>query len=207
MITKKSWTEQTKTRQTHSYALDPQFESNERSPEECLRQAQFAFEAGELSTAQAAFSRFKSQTESQVFEWARRRPVPGSEPLDAVQATYTNAWAGLLTYDSNKPVKPWLATVFRNAATDLYRQQKRQSFVSGLEGSLDQFPTRSTGFAWDLLDLPVHLARLTQNERDAIECRYLKGFTVSETAEVLGVPMGTVAGRVHRALIKMRAAA
>jgi RNA polymerase sigma-70 factor (ECF subfamily) len=49
------------------------------------------------------------------------------------------------------------------------------------------------------------LGRLTRRQREAFILVHLEGFTVRESAELLGKPTGTVKSHLHRALRKLRA--
>jgi len=48
------------------------------------------------------------------------------------------------------------------------------------------------------------LGSLPQDQRRAIELAYYGGFTQSEIAEMLSVPIGTVKGRMRLGMEKMR---
>jgi RNA polymerase sigma-70 factor (ECF subfamily) len=49
-------------------------------------------------------------------------------------------------------------------------------------------------------ELAAALQRLPDRDREVVGCRYIVGLTEAETAEVLGVPTGTVKSRLSRAL-------
>ncbi|WP_316042256.1 sigma factor-like helix-turn-helix DNA-binding protein [Nocardiopsis sp. CNR-923] len=55
-------------------------------------------------------------------------------------------------------------------------------------------------------DLASALARLSRGDRDTLLLIAWGGLTYEETARVLGVPMGTVRSRLHRARTRVRAA-
>ena len=48
------------------------------------------------------------------------------------------------------------------------------------------------------------LGRLTRRQREAFILVHLEGFTVSESAKLLGKPTGTVKSHLHRALGALR---
>jgi RNA polymerase sigma-70 factor (ECF subfamily) len=48
------------------------------------------------------------------------------------------------------------------------------------------------------------LERLSKDHRDVLECVYLQGRTVGDTAEHLGIPPGTVKSRTYYALRSLR---
>ena len=56
----------------------------------------------------------------------------------------------------------------------------------------------------DAIALRAVVAALPARERDAIVLRFYLGYSVRETAEVLGVPEGTVKTLTHRAVGRLR---
>lgn len=55
------------------------------------------------------------------------------------------------------------------------------------------------------LALVSALETLTPQERQIIALAVVQGYTVRETAEILGAPQGTVSSKLHRTLKKLRA--
>ena len=49
------------------------------------------------------------------------------------------------------------------------------------------------------------LETLTPQERQIVALAVVQGYTVRETAEILGAPQGTVSSKLHRTLKKLRA--
>ena len=48
------------------------------------------------------------------------------------------------------------------------------------------------------------LARLTEDQREAISLAFFGGLTQSQIAEKLGAPLGTVKARIRRGLLALR---
>ena len=55
------------------------------------------------------------------------------------------------------------------------------------------------------LELLRALETLTPQERQIVALAVVQGYTVRETAEILGAPQGTVSSKLHRTLKKLRA--
>ena len=55
------------------------------------------------------------------------------------------------------------------------------------------------------LELLRALETLTPQERQIVPLAVVQGYTVRETAEILGAPQGTVSSKLHRTLKKLRA--
>ena len=99
-------------------------------------------------------------------------------------------------------LKPYLFQVARNSALDRLGEKFRkaeiadQETVDGSENTIDVIA--EADFAEDLR---WAIRQLPAQQRRVIGCRYLRGFTIAETAEVLGIAQGTV-GSTTTAAIK-----
>jgi RNA polymerase sigma-70 factor (ECF subfamily) len=104
----------------------------------------------------------------------------------------------------------WLLTITRNAAIDRLRTEKRKpDFSSSAGETLENTPV-ATSDANDPLWFDGQLLRrlmsnLPTEQRQVIELAYFLGFTHSELAEHLGLPLGTVKTRLRIGLQKLRA--
>jgi RNA polymerase sigma-70 factor (ECF subfamily) len=105
----------------------------------------------------------------------------------------------------------WLLSVTRFAAIDrLRREGRRPRQAELLFGDQDEasaleqlLPTDHA--AWERgQHLRLVLAQLPPEQRHIIELAYFGGLTHSELAEHLGLPLGTVKGRLRLGLVKLR---
>jgi len=125
---------------------------------------------------------------------------------DVVQETLLRAWRHRDALADTRPVRPWLFTVARNVAVDGFRARRaRPTEVSDdalavlpaadeIEQALDH---------WLMLDA---MSTLSRPHREVIAETYYRGRSVAETAEVLGIPPGTVKSRTFYALRALRLA-
>ncbi len=101
--------------------------------------------------------------------------------------------------------KTWLYTVALNRLRDL--QRRGQTERRALEqvaartevadrGGLDQIEAGG--------DLNAALARLSEEEREAVALRFGGDLTVPEVARIIDVKVSTAEGRIYRGLEKMR---
>ena len=130
---------------------------------------------------------------------------------ECVQDTFVAVWREARSYDrSRAAVSTWLVSIARNRAVDLVRRRAARPADPFAEvETADESP--------DVADLLVAvdtseqvaaaLAELPHPQREVIVLAYFHGFSHSEIAERLGLPLGTVKGRARLALDRLRALA
>jgi RNA polymerase sigma-70 factor (ECF subfamily) len=94
----------------------------------------------------------------------------------------------------------YLTRTLRNLVRDHWRSQRRQPPVAGSD-ALGEAPAESAGpetaaLAGEVLSA---VARLPPPMREVIGLVDVAGLSYAETADALGVPVGTVMSRLHRA--------
>lgn len=94
----------------------------------------------------------------------------------------------------------WLIRVARNLFIDRYRKQLRES--GRVEFSGETF--ESIDVVLDALVVKEALLRLSNEHQEVIKHCILRQLTVAETAQLIGVPAGTVKSRTYYALKAMR---
>jgi RNA polymerase sigma-70 factor (ECF subfamily) len=133
--------------------------------------------------------------------WRAAYAVTGQRELanDAAQDAFLRAAGALDRFDARRPLKPWLVRIAVNRALDLVRAQRR--LVSIAEAD------EPVSFEEPALDdeLLQSLARLDPERRAVVALHYWFDLTTPEIAELLGIPVGTVASRLSRALSDLRA--
>lgn len=126
---------------------------------------------------------------------------------DVVQETLFRAWRNPQSVQPTRgSVRPWLWTVARHLVVDGERARRaRPQEVAGAE--LAPAPV-DDGIDRALASHVVieALTTLTPEHRAALVETYYRGRSVAETANVLGVPEGTVKSRTYYALRNLRSA-
>jgi RNA polymerase sigma factor (sigma-70 family) len=132
------------------------------------------------------------------------------DPEAAAQEALVKAYGALSRFRQGAPFGPWLFRIVINEARNARRSgQRRRQLVERLGHSMAPHSTTSPETA--LLDaderrlLVAAVQRLPRRQREAVACRYFLELSEAETAEVLGIALGTVKSRVSRALRKLRA--
>ncbi|MFI9158906.1 sigma-70 family RNA polymerase sigma factor [Kitasatospora aureofaciens] len=127
---------------------------------------------------------------------------------DAVQETLIRAWRNpeALT-EAQGSVRGWLLTVERNLITDRFRARAaRPAEVAEVSEATATVPVESDHAEGvvETLVMSQALDRLSPEHRDVLRSIYFQRLSVTEAAEQLGIPAGTVKSRAHYALRALR---
>ncbi|MEU8192611.1 RNA polymerase sigma factor [Microbispora amethystogenes] len=134
----------------------------------------------------------------------------GDEAEDVVQDAFVRAFRHLRSFRRDASFRPWFLRIVANVTHDLTRSRGRRS---DLAVRLEREPYTPDGpddpesaavGADGRSRLYEAVRRLPDGEREAVVCRYFLQLSEAETAEVLGVRLGTVKSRTFRALRRLR---
>jgi RNA polymerase sigma-70 factor (ECF subfamily) len=137
-----------------------------------------------------------------------------SEAEDIVQDAFVRAWREAPSFDRARgSAATWLATLTRNRAIDLLRAKGRKlkhdaalSVEAERAGSSDESPEAHVARGQRARAVREAIAKLSSDQRQALELAYFGGLSHSEIAEVLEQPLGTVKTRLLTAAKKLREA-
>ena len=123
---------------------------------------------------------------------------------DIVQETLIRAWRHTdRLYSTSGSIRGWLLTVARNLAIDWVRSAAaRHESVGGEDRDVAQ-PDHADAVVGSASAIAL-LHGLSPEHREVLFHMYLGGKTMRETADTLGVPVGTVKSRRHYALAILR---
>src|SRR6478752_5076078 len=125
---------------------------------------------------------------------------------DAVQQAFLLAWRQLPRLRDPERFSPWLYRLLVNACYEEHRRHKRWvSRIRALpvDGPVSPDPTVSVDDR-DALDRAF--LRLTPQHRAVFVLHHYAGLPLTEIADVVGVPVGTVKSRLYHATRSLRAA-
>ena len=125
---------------------------------------------------------------------------------DAVQEALIRAWRDLPRLRDPDRFDAWLHRLTINACLDLVRRRRRRAIEVELE-PIDAPSMHDMAGALadrDLVDTAMR--RLDESGRAIVVLHYFLGMPLTEVASTLGIPIGTVKSRLHRALGEMRIA-
>src|SRR6056297_3467099 len=125
---------------------------------------------------------------------------------DLVQATFVRAQERCATFRDGADVRVWLMAILHNLFIDSHRSAKAaEAREQAWAETRPAFSAPSGEMAARLAQLRAVFLALGANQREALHLIAVEGLVVSEAAEVLGVPPGTVMSRVGRARAALRA--
>ena len=102
-------------------------------------------------------------------------------------------------------LRAWIFGIARHALMDRFRQQYAAPVMSDVD--VEDLGTSDAGedVAADLAHMHERLSTLPIVERDVLALFYLQELSMAEISDVLGVPVGTIKSRLHRARRMLRA--
>lgn len=129
---------------------------------------------------------------------------------DIVQETLVRAWRHPeIVGTGYGPVRPWLLTVTRHIAIEMWRSRSRaekaEAIIAAIDARLPD-PAEPIEQVVTALDVRAVLAQLSPVHRRVIVEMYYRDHSVAETAEILGIPPGTVKSRSSNGLRRLRRA-
>ena len=124
-------------------------------------------------------------------------PYQGDGAADAVQETLLRAWQSARKFRPAGDALAWLMGIALNVARERRRQRQ-----AGPLGLIDP-PAAQTPPDERLDRLAAAVEALPERQREAVVCRFFRGLSVFQTAEVMGVAEGTVKAAVFKALANL----
>jgi len=124
---------------------------------------------------------------------------------DAVQAALIVAWREVRTLRDPDRFEPWLHRILTN---ECYAEAKRRTRWSGDIRLLPVDGPREAGEILTVNDrdqLERAFRRLTLEQRAVLVFHHYLGLQLTEVADRLGIPVGTVKSRLHHATAALRA--
>jgi RNA polymerase sigma-70 factor (ECF subfamily) len=160
-----------------------------------------------------AFEVFYDRQAGAAFSLAYRMVGDRAAAEDVVQESFLSIWRSRARYDSARGgVRAWTLSVVRNRAIDALRRGSLPSrrLDSDDDEVLAEQPAGERTEVEALRretarELRGALAELPEEQSRVIELAFFGGFTHSEIARTLGMPLGTVKGRLRLGLEKVRA--
>lgn len=152
-----------------------------------------------------AFEALVRRHQGSAYRLALRMTGSAPDAEDAAQDAFVDAWRSLHRYRGAASFRVWLARIVTNRCLDLIAARRpTQTLPEVLEAPGGDASDRAQDRA-RLSALTRAILLLPPDARAALVLRELQGLSYAEVAEVLGVSLAAVKGRIHRARLELAA--
>jgi RNA polymerase sigma-70 factor (ECF subfamily) len=152
------------------------------------------FALGDEAAVRAVYQRYGGAMFAVAMSMLRDR----DRAAECVQQAFVKAWRSSRSFDATRDLRPWLATITRRVAVDIYRHEARGRTESRADVD-DSVVPLAFERTWEAFEVRAALDQLPGEEREVVRLAHFDGLTHSEIADRLGVPVGTVKSRSFRA--------
>jgi RNA polymerase sigma factor (sigma-70 family) len=129
---------------------------------------------------------------------------------DAVQEGFLAVWRNAAAFRAERAkASTWILTLVHRRAVDLVRREERRraeplSEETAGAGAVGEATDEAAWLRFERERVQAALRQLPDVQREALELAYYGGFSQSELAERLGVPLGTIKSRMFAGLSRLR---
>jgi RNA polymerase sigma-70 factor (ECF subfamily) len=170
------------------------------------------YAAGEETAFREIVSRYKNSL------YAFLRHFLNQQDLieDVFQETFLQLFTSRDSFDTERPLRPWLFTIAANKAKDALRKHQRtpaatigtlaDSQEMSFDDVLDTLTSDDTMPYEELEDGEIAsqvrqvIADMPENLREILILAYFNKFSYKQMARILSIPIGTVKSRLHTAV-------
>lgn len=127
---------------------------------------------------------------------------------DVLQETFVKIWNSIDGYDSSRGrLFTWMAATARHTAIDQLRSRTQLNADKNSNIDDHSFELENSyqiTINPDTIGVEQMTTGLPPSEREILHLIYFQGYTHSETAERLNIPLGTVKTKLRRAISSLR---
>ncbi|MEC5168973.1 sigma-70 family RNA polymerase sigma factor [Glaciihabitans sp. GrIS 2.15] len=159
---------------------------------------------------QAAFGALYDEVSPRVFGLIRRLLVDHAQSEEVTQEVFLEIWQNASRYEPSKGgASTWILTIAHRRAIDRIRSSQSgrdrdvkigiRDYVSDYDNVADMVETTI-----EHERVKEAMTQLTELQRQAVSLAYYGGYSHSEVAAMLSVPIGTVKTRLRDGMIRLR---
>jgi RNA polymerase sigma-70 factor (ECF subfamily) len=170
--------------------------------------------AESLAGDTAAFGELVRRHQDRLYNTACRLVENADDALDIVQEAFLNAYQSLDSFKGDSLFFTWLYRIAVNTAISLKRKKRvmvrmdvgrnGESVIDPCDPSDLSRPEHALEQAEQERRIQQALSRLSADHRAVLVMKDMEGQKYETMAEVLGVPIGTIRSRLHRARLELR---
>jgi RNA polymerase sigma-70 factor (ECF subfamily) len=159
---------------------------------------------------EAAFAEWYDVTAARAFGLAVRVLRDRAQAEEVTQEAYLDCWRTAARFDESRgSALSWLLTIVHRKSVDRVRSAeaagRRDTAYTQHEHTVDHDTTTEAATAsLEATRVRTALDHLTHKQREAIELAFLGGYTHTEVATLLDLPVGTAKTRIRDGLIRLR---
>jgi RNA polymerase sigma-70 factor (ECF subfamily) len=172
------------------------------------------YAAGEEAAFREIVSRYKNSLYAFLRHFLNQRELIE----DVFQETFIQLFISRDSFDTSRPLRPWLFTIATNKAKDALRKQQRKPDIAigtmadseemSFDDVLDNLTFDGTT-PYDNLEkseaasaVRQVIANMPDNLREILILAYFNKFSYKQMAQILSIPIGTVKSRLHTAVAR-----
>jgi RNA polymerase sigma-70 factor (ECF subfamily) len=171
------------------------------------------YAAGDESAFRLIVNRYKDGLYSFLRQFLNRQDLVE----DVFQETFLQLFTSRDSFDTSRPLRPWLFTIAANKAKDALRKWQRTSAIPigsiadsqelSFDEMLNTLASSDISLPYEELEKDETALRVGQvimnmpeNLREILVLAYFNKFSYKQIAEILSIPIGTVKSRLHTAV-------
>ena len=164
-----------------------------------------------------AFRDLLNRYKNSLYAFLRRFINQQEVVEDVFQETFLQLYTSQDSFDTSRPLRPWLFTIAANKAKDALRKMQRQSTMSmgiladagdvsidevvNILTSYDTTPDQEASRDETAQRVRQVISEMPENLRGILILAYFEQFSYKHMAEILSIPIGTVKSRLHTAVV------
>ncbi|MGC4110021.1 MAG: ECF RNA polymerase sigma factor SigK [Nocardioides sp.] len=159
---------------------------------------------------EGAFAEWYDATSARAYGLAVRVLRDRAQAEEVTQEAYLDCWRHAARFDPAKgSALSWLLTVVHRKAVDRVRSAEASTRRDTAYGQRDipvahDETAEAATASLEATRVRSALASLTLKQREAVQLAFLGGYTHTEVAAMLDLPIGTAKTRIRDGLIRMR---
>jgi RNA polymerase sigma factor (sigma-70 family) len=152
----------------------------------------------------AAFDELIARWHEPLWKYARRLTGDDDAAADTVQEVWLRVLRGIARLRDPALLRPWLFGIARRVVMDRLRASYSEPAMVPIDETELAGADDGRDLADDVSALHAELEELPVLEREVLVLFYLRELTLTELADVLSVPVGTIKSRLFRARNALR---
>jgi RNA polymerase sigma-70 factor (ECF subfamily) len=159
---------------------------------------------------EAAFAQLSDATSARAYGLAVRVVRDPSQAEEVTQEAFLEIWRTASRFDAGRgSAVSWVLTLVHRKAVDRVRSaeastRRDTSYHQGNQPVEHDSTAEAAHASMEARRVRQAMDSLTEVQRQALELAYFKGYTHTEVAKMLDLPVGTAKTRIRDGLIRLR---